>query len=92
MSIPYLAPIRESLDARIEELEDEQKRQEERHEGDRSNPRSGTRWNRKFGEMSWRTAKRILMAWTNKTRFSEYWLNGAVTKIESGNSTGTVPR
>lgn len=38
MSIPDLAPIRESLDARIEELEEEQKRQEERHEGDGSTP------------------------------------------------------
>jgi len=55
-------------------------------------PRSGTRWNRKFDEISWRTARKILTAWTTKTSFSEYWLNGAVTKIESGNSTGTVPR
>jgi hypothetical protein len=38
MSIPNLAPIRESLDARIEELEEEQKRQEEQHEGDGSTP------------------------------------------------------
>ena len=38
MSIPDLTSIRESLDARIEELEEEQKRQEERHEGDGSTP------------------------------------------------------
>lgn len=38
MSIPDLAPLRESLDGRIEELEKEQKRQEERHKGDGSTP------------------------------------------------------
>jgi len=38
MSIPDLTLIRESLDARIEELEEEQKRQEERHKGDGSTP------------------------------------------------------
>jgi len=38
MSLPGLSPIREALDARIEELEEEQKRQKERYEGDGSTP------------------------------------------------------
>lgn len=38
MNVPDLDPLRESLESRIEELDDEQKRQEQRHKGDGSTP------------------------------------------------------
>lgn len=38
MSVPDLEPLRESLDERVTELEEEQERQEKRHQGDGSTP------------------------------------------------------